>query len=121
MEQILKSIDIMSSDIKLKIDKKFKFSTTIGGIVTIFLLFGFLILCGYFGKDLYYKVNPKYIQNSDTLPEHPFLNINNSNFFFAFRIVNDSNLIVEDLKYFEYYFDYTYYLLDPIIVLIKIL
>jgi len=65
MNSFLKDIDFFSSEVKLRILNKYQFPTRIGGVFTIFFLFLFIGLLGYFGKDIYFKMNPKYLLTSD--------------------------------------------------------
>ncbi len=76
---ILKKIDIFSRDFSFSIDGG-SFRTQLGGLVSIFIGIGFVILTIRFGKDLYYKADPNYLFKYEPLIHTPYFNFTRSNF-----------------------------------------
>ncbi len=83
----LKKIDMFSRDFSFSIDGG-SFKTHLGGVFSIFIGFGYAILTGYFGKDLYFKKDPNYLFKYDQLLNPPFYNLTRTNFVFGFELVN---------------------------------
>ena len=54
----LKSIDLMGKQFSLNLKGEKQFKTALGGIITIFYLFIFLILFFLFGWNFYERKNP---------------------------------------------------------------
>jgi len=102
-------MDIFEKDFKLTY-KKNGFQTTVGGIITLLMGIGVIILVWYFGQDIYLKRKPFFLRKELYLPKFPFYNITNENFFYAVRIEDDYNSprIVELLnpEYFEFFISY---------------
>ena len=102
--KLLKSVDILGKDVKFDIEGE-PFSTLIGGLFSIFLFLGTISLTWYFGRDIYERVNPKYITTKEYLDIHPMINYSTSGFVFAFRMSKDNNeTLIDDPRGLIYKF-----------------
>jgi len=104
----LKGIDMMGKEFKFKIDGEKAFNTQLGGIITIFKLFAFLILVWYFGQDIYLREQPSLLIMNTMEDEYPKRYVDSKAFNFAIRIedsyansVNDPSIFTFDLIYQE--------------------
>ncbi len=99
MSKILLAIDKLGKDFKFNI-KGDNFRTYIGGLISISYYIGAVVLAYYFGKDVYYKENPNFLQMNDIADSYPSFNFTSQNFFFAFGIKNQKGH-VHNFSYFD--------------------
>jgi len=99
MASFLKSIDKIGKPFQFNIEGD-TYRTPIGGVISILFYFGALILTGYFGRDLYYKADPNFIERTDVSEDYPFQQLNSSNSFIALGIF-DGNRSIYNLSYFD--------------------
>jgi hypothetical protein len=80
----LKLIDIFGTPLQINIRSKRKYSTALGGLLTLLTMFLFIFFGLYFGQDLYLRKNPKLINYKSYIVDNETY-INNTNFFVAFQ------------------------------------
>ena len=100
MSSFLKSIDRVGKEFKITIDRQESFKTTIGGLITIIYYCGLIALFFFFGKDLYLKQEPNFIQRVDVERKDVYEYFNVSNSFFAFSVFDSFNNYY-NLSYFD--------------------
>ncbi|EAR86659.2 transmembrane protein, putative (macronuclear) [Tetrahymena thermophila SB210] len=61
LEDYLKIFDIYGQNVQLNLNKKQKYNTVIGGVLSLLVFTLLLIGCWFFGKELIYKQNPSVI------------------------------------------------------------
>jgi len=82
----ISSFDIYGSLFNFTINRRLIFKTSIGGIISIITFF-FVIYTSYlFGKDFFYRTNPKVFMQEVTPNESKRIKITNRNFTLAWRI-----------------------------------
>ena len=109
---MLKSIDILDTGFKFTYEKS-NFKTTFGGILTLILGCGILVLIWYFGNDIYYKKFPIFIKKANESSYYPNVIVNNTDLFFGLKIDDYWSNIIDDPKFFEIFATYNYYENDP--------
>ncbi len=96
----LKNFDMFAKEFRFNIDGN-SFGTIMGGAFSVLVGLSFFGLTAYFGKDIYNKQNPSYLFKLDQLPKPPYVTLTNSNFTFAFNLVDQvHNKGVEDKRVF---------------------
>jgi len=105
---MFKKFDLLDTDFKFTYNNE-SFKTNFGGIVSICLFFSLLILIWYFGQDIYLREHPEFIKKSEDSLYFPFVNISDRELFFGFKIDNFFSRPIDDPKYFELLFRYTWY------------
>jgi len=121
MIPLLKNIDMFGAEFKLNIRGKETFTTLLGGLSTSILGMITIVLAWYFGKDIYQKVNPYYLSKTTYKNHTPMMELNTSNFFFAFRVEDDNGIQFKNESFFHYRFKYQYIEIDSTIGSIKVL
>ena len=58
MTKLLRKLDFFGQENKIYLNKEEKVTTVVGGILTLLMVAGAIILAWVFGKDIYYKQNP---------------------------------------------------------------
>ncbi len=101
----LKNIDLFGLQFNFKFEKADKFKTTLGGVLSLVLIFTIASAIALYSLDYIYKNNPKVTVNS-YMKDYPFLEINNTNFFFAFRLIDINFNNIQDPRYFEFEFEH---------------
>ena len=94
-------LDILGKEIQFKIENSETYKTWVGGFFTILLGFISLGSIYLFGNDVIFKTKPTLLFKKNQLADYPTIGINNSNFFYSFRLVDSYGVYIEDLKYFE--------------------
>jgi len=112
MIPLLQSIDIFGTDFKLNIKGKESITTLLGGLVTLILGLTTLVLTWYFGQDIYLKESPYYLSKTAYKNSTPIMDVNTSNFFFAYHIEDASGIPFYNESFFHYNFYYEYYKMD---------
>jgi len=69
---ILTAIDNLGSSVKFKINGR-DFKTKLGGVVTLLIGFGLMILAWYFGQDIYKREEPTFKTKFTLLDYYPFI------------------------------------------------
>ncbi len=98
----LKKIDQYEKDFLFSY-KRGKFKTSVGGIVSMISFAFSLIQIWYFGKDIYFREDPRVSQKEMINEVYPYHNLTNKDFFFGLRVENATSYLLTDSKYFEYY------------------
>ncbi len=108
-ENILKRIDQLGKEYQFTIDGG-SFRTAVGGLLTIFICASAVLLSWYFGKDMYERRQPHFLQRSDLLDSPPFIypwknGLKNTDMFVAFRLMLGftNGETMDDLRYIEHY------------------
>ncbi len=102
----LKTIDILGHDFKFSFEKSDTFKTNVGGVVTILVGIGVFLLCVYFSGDMFVHKNPNVIMMERLHDDFPTRSVNESNFFFAYNILDYNYNVIYDKRYFEFLFEY---------------
>ena len=100
MSKVLKYIDQIGKPFQFNISGLETFKTSLGGIISIIWLLGIISLFGYFGKDLFEKSNPNFIERIDRDDNYTYTSINNSELGISIGI-NGDNSSVYNLSYFD--------------------
>ena len=95
----IKKFDIFDKEVKLKYEGE-SFKTSLGGLLSIIVFAGTIILSWYFGKEMYELSNPKYIINRNQLPTIPVIPINKTNFAFGAKITDYNGDTIDDPRAF---------------------
>ena len=106
--KIIKAFDIFGNDFKLNIGGSQTHNTLLGGISSISLFIATLILTWYFGQDIYKRSNPNFLKKTEIRDEVPMITLNNSDFFFAFKVVDTIGDTTNYEKYFQNILEYRY-------------
>jgi hypothetical protein len=103
MKSILKYIDFFGSEIKILINGKSKYNSSLGGFFTFILLFITVYFIFYLSDEIFFRKNPKLIHYQSYSTNNSVL-INNSNFFIAYQVLFPNNTILdfETNSYFEF-------------------
>ncbi len=103
MLSCIKSIDQIGKSFTFNIEGSVTFRTPVGGVFSILIGMGIILLTWYFGKDIYRNEKPNFLMNEDFLVKFPFVNkTNEKRFRFAFRMELIDGTTVDNPKYFEY-------------------
>ena len=105
----LKYLDIIGKEVQFKIENSELYKTVFGGILTLMLAVISLISIWFFGNDIIYHENPKFIQKQIRREEYEYLNFTNQNFFFAIRHTDYYGAFIDDPIYLIPKFKYEYY------------
>jgi len=108
----IKGIDIFGKYFNFTIDSRKEFNTGLGTVLTILLGISYFVACWYFGQDIYYRRIPQFLKEDSYDLPYPVVNINNSNFNFAFRLETDDADPIQDVRYFEHVYTYKNYIRD---------
>jgi len=100
MTKFLKSIDRVGRPFTFNIEGEDSYRTPAGGIISIFYYIGIIVFTFYFGRDLWQKEDPNFIQRIEIEDNYPFLNFDQSNFFTAIKVL-DSRAGIYNLSYFD--------------------
>ena len=76
MLTFLKDIDRVGKNFNFNIDGKDTFRTGLGGVISILYYIALIAMFGYFGKDLFIRQDPNFIQRIDYLENYPILTLN---------------------------------------------
>ncbi len=90
MSNFFQSFDQIGKEFKFNYNGS-QFRTSEGGILTIIIAIGYVVLTWYFGQDIYLRVSPKFIKIDKVLDEFPRIQFNNSINFFGFGLFNPFN------------------------------
>ena len=105
--ELFTSFDFLyCSDFKFSVFKKPSFKTPLGGILTLITLALTVVTAFYFGKDLYYRTNPKLTYNKIVPETYPSFNLTKDNFLLYFQIQDGTGvpLPAEPNLYFHIYY-----------------
>jgi len=81
-----------------------KFKTHIGGLLTIFLILGLLALIWYFGRDIYERKLPFFIEKTDFRDDAPVMFDHKYNeTFVAFSLEAGGENYFDDIRYIEHF------------------
>ena len=105
---MLKKCDLLDTDFKFTYNNE-SFKTSLGGLASISLFVSFVILAWYFGQDMYLREHPEFIKKSEDSLNFSFVNISSSELFFGFKIDDYNSSPIDNPKYFELLFRYTWY------------
>ena len=86
MKDLIKKFDFQGFKANFTFDQKNNHSSVIGGIITILIIFVFIVIFILFGHDFYYKLNPRSLSRLIDLGTYDKFKVNNSNFTIAFRL-----------------------------------
>ncbi len=96
----ISKIDLFGKEFKFTINGSERFRSTFGGILTIIVAIIVGVLAFFFGQDLYYRRNPKIINEEKTPSTYPPpFKLTNKNLPFMWRIMNFQGVIQEDISY----------------------
>ena len=105
--EILNSIDIYGRKFHFLTNKKLKFKTWIGGLITLFLLLIGIIFIFIFGNDFFFRKNPSFTQSSIS-ERYKKINLSNAQIIIAFRTedvygnyLNTSKYIFPKIYYYS--------------------
>ena len=101
MIDMIKRFDSMGKEFKFTINGG-SYRTLFGGIISIFKAVSFLILCWYYGQDIYERKAPLLLKKETMLGEYPQVKLNSSFFNFAIRVENIEGLTIDDPSIFYY-------------------
>ena len=107
--KFFKYIDYFGNTHKLNIGGIENYKTYIGEIFSIILFCLMISLAWYFGKDIYEKTNQKYLSNTLSTDKFPFINLNTSEFYYAFRIEDSYNELINDTRFYDVEIYYKYF------------
>jgi len=104
MKDLFKSLDIFGKHFYLNLEKKEKYKSIIGGILTTIMFFGSLGFIYYFGQDIYFKINPLVTSSIKQMDHFPYVTLNNSNFLFAMNLHNGTSFqkVFTDRRFIEF-------------------
>ena len=105
--EFFRKIDILySTDFKFSVFNKSSIQTPLGGLLTVLTLAITVFVTFYFGKDLYFKINPKIELNQSLPPSYPKFNLSRDNFLLYYQIQDGSGnpLAFEPNLYFHTYY-----------------
>lgn len=110
--KIIKHMDWFGPSVTFSINSHDTYKTYCGGSLTISLVFSFLFLISFFGKDCFQKLHPegfqKTVRNTDM---HKNLKIEKDQFLIGFQIYDDNAKVFDFEDYFFpkfYYVEYKY-------------
>ena len=103
MIDMIKRFDSMGKEFKFTINGG-TYTTLFGGIISILKAVSFLVLCWYYGQDIYERKSPNLIKRETMLNDFPQVKLNTSNFNFAIRKENYQSLFIDDPSIFTYEF-----------------
>jgi len=106
----LEYFDIFGHQFNFTIGNSPILKTKAGGAITLLFALSLIIPCWYFGRDIQYHEEPNFFSEKEMLNIYPNQNINNSNFFFAYRIINYDFQTINDPRNFEFTFEYEEYI-----------
>lgn len=106
---MLKTFDLFGREFNFRIDKKTKFKTSFGGIMSIISLCVCVLISFILGRYFYFRTNPKVMKQSGFFPNQKKHHIANQNFSIAWRIedaysneIDFKGLIFPQLNYYFY-------------------
>ena len=106
--EYFRELDIFySTDFKFSVFKKSSFKTHLGAILSIITLALTVIITFYFGKDLYYRTNPKLVYNEIVPQNYPAFNVTKDNFLLYYQLQDGNGLPIPtepNLYFHTYYF-----------------
>ncbi len=105
MIDYIRSIDQLGKEFKLSINGG-TFNTLTGGILTILISITLIVLCWYFGQDIYLKRSPHLLKSEKLLPKYPYITLNTTSFktFIAFVLKHHKSYgSIQDPRFFDYY------------------
>ena len=105
--EFFRKIDILySTDFKFSVFNKTSFQTPLGGLLTILTLVITVFVTFYFGKDLYFRINPKIELNQTLPPSYRRLTLTRDNFLLYYQIQDGkgNTLAIEPNLYFKIYY-----------------
>ncbi len=112
IEKLVTRFDILGKEIQFKVENNETYKTWIGGFFTILLALISLGSIYLFGNDVIYRSKPKLLFKKNLLPTYPMKVLNNTNFLFAMRIVDDVGKYIEDIRIIEPVLLYEYFKLN---------
>ncbi|EAR86274.1 transmembrane protein, putative (macronuclear) [Tetrahymena thermophila SB210] len=95
-ENALKQVDMYGQSIQLNLNKKNKYNTVFGGILSIFIFELFLVGCWFFGKELIYKQNPQVISQQRVVDNPRRVDIKPDNLILMLGVSNDNSQYYSD-------------------------
>jgi len=102
---LLEIIDLFGKEPKLKINRGV-LTTSLGGVISIFVFLGTIALTWYFGKDIYEKDNPKYVYKRQFEKTYPRYHFKSPYFYFPFRLQTlDSKMVINDKRAFFFKYE----------------
>jgi len=105
----LLQLDYFGKPITFQINKFPTYRTITGGVLTLSLIPMALVAIWFFGKDIVYKEQPKYLTKKYDLLQYPYMRLTKDNFFFSVRIEDNTGGYATNPKYFEIFFQYEWY------------
>ncbi|KAL4503470.1 hypothetical protein ABPG73_017213 [Tetrahymena malaccensis] len=99
-ENALKQVDIYGQSIQLNLNKKNKYNTVFGGILSILIFQLMLVGCWFFGKELVFKQNPQVISQQRVVDCPRRIDIKPDNLIIMLGVANDNS---------QYFYDPTIY------------
>jgi len=109
MTNFLKSVDRLGKEFMFNIEGEDSFRTSFGGVLSIIYFMGLIALFCYFGKELILKEDPNVIHRIDQTDTFSYINISDSNFFFAVSVTDNNNQLIYNRSYFDMKMVYTLY------------
>jgi hypothetical protein len=108
----IKNIDIFGEEFYFTIFGKSKYTTVLGGILTLLTGISTIIITILFGIDLIKRSNPKIVTERVIPSNYTYINCSLQNFPFFWRISDDNNLkanfknvLYPELSLYAYYFN----------------
>ncbi len=106
----LESIDIFGLPFYFTTFGKSRFKTVIGSFFTILFSIVMITFTFLFGRDFYYRENPKVLTQIKTPVEYPpAFKLNQDSMFFAWRISDENGYLVDHYDFLNVYLTHYYY------------